>query len=338
MGLIILKESCAMNAKENALRIIHFDHPDRVVTGAPRYAIAYQGCHHEGYTGPGDDHPAGSKWRDIWDTEWHKEMEGVMGFPRGYPLAEPALLKGYTWPNPDDERIVGRLYGMARAFPGGDLFLEGSHRDTLWEKAYMLVGMENMMIYLHTEPSFVREVLHRIMNFHLGIAAHYAAVGITWASLGDDLGTQIGPLLAPRTVQEFFVPEYERLFRFYRERGVLIGFHSCGRIDWALETFMRLGVDVLNPIQATANDLALVRATTQGRMALEGGVSTGTVMEGPVERIRAEVRARIRLLGQAGGYFCRPDQGMPFPPEHIAALNAAVDEYGRYPLEAEETG
>ena len=26
-------------------------------------------------------------------------------------------------------------------------FLTGHHRDTLWEKAYMLVGMENLMVY-----------------------------------------------------------------------------------------------------------------------------------------------------------------------------------------------
>ena len=71
------------------------------------------------------------------------------------------------------------------------------------------------------------------------------------ACLGDDLGTQTGSLLGPRIVREFLVPEYRRLFRLYREHGVMIGFHSCGNVDAVLETFMELGVDVLNPVQAT---------------------------------------------------------------------------------------
>ena len=35
----------------------------------------------------------------------------------------------------------------------------------------------------------------------------------------------------------------------------------------------------------------------------------------------------------ADGYFCGPDQGMPFPPENIAALWRAAETYGHYPLD-----
>jgi uroporphyrinogen decarboxylase len=143
---------------------------------------------------------------------------------------------------------------------------------------------------------------------------------------------QCGPLLGPKIVSAFFVPEYARLFRFYEERNILINFHSCGDVESLLDTFIQLGVDVLNPIQATANDLAKIRSRTQGRMALQGGVSSATVMDGPVERITAEVRERIWQLGQYGGYFCCQDQDMPFPPSHFAALQTAVKVYGEFPL------
>jgi hypothetical protein len=67
-------------------------------------------------------------------------------------------------------------------------------------------------------------------------------------------------------------------------------------------------------------------------MALQGGISSGLVMDGPVDAIRDEVARRIRQLGAAGGYFCAPDQGMPWPPAHIESLERAVEEYGHYPL------
>jgi uroporphyrinogen decarboxylase len=245
-----------------------------------------------------------------------------------------ASLKGYRWPDPDDERICGRIHEMVRDFIPGDRFLSGSNRDTLWEKAYMLVGMENMMTYLLTEPEYAREILHRIMDFQLGIAAHYLSLGIEVAYLSDDLGTQNSLILSPSLIDGFLVPEYERLFALYKSRGVLIHFHSCGHIEPALDTLMVLGVDILNPIQVSANDLDAVRLRTQGRMALSGGIGTTLLMDGPPERIRGEVHDTILRLGRNGGYFCAPDQHLRFPTAHFEAYERALEDFGRYPLKA----
>jgi uroporphyrinogen decarboxylase len=327
-----------MNARENALRIIRFDHPQRVVSDLPLYELSYHGCNHEGFEGGapglpgGDDSPVGSKWFDIWGTGWHKLQPGVMAMPVVHPLDEVANLKRYRWPEAHDERICGRIYEMADGRAGEDQFLAGSHRDTLWEKAYMLVGMERMMVAFYREPGFAREVLHRIIDFQLGIAEHYIRLGVELVKLGDDLGTQSGPLLGPRTVESFLMPEYERLCRLYREHGAIIWFHCCGHVASVIEPLMRLGVQVLHPVQATANDLEAVRSMTAGRMALQGGVSSVTVMDGPVDRITRETKERIWQLGQDGGYFCGPDQSLPYPEAHLQALEEVIDAYGRYPL------
>lgn len=295
--------------------------------------MGYFGCNHEGYEGEdrrGHDQPVGSTWHDIWGTRWEKEHAGVMGFPRGYPLAEMEALRTYQWPDPDDDRLCAKIYEDAAKWKRDDTFLTASHRDTLWEKAYMLVGMENIMVYFHTEPGYAREILHRIMDFQLGIAKHYLKLGIEIVGLGDDLGTQIGPLLNPETVQEFLVPEYRRLFELYRQHQVMIHFHSCGRIGWAIPMFMELGVNILNPVQASANDLTEIRRMTQGKMALHGAVSSATIVAGPKEAIEREVKERIEQLGKNGGYFCGADQGMPWPAEHYQAMEAAIERYGKY--------
>jgi uroporphyrinogen decarboxylase len=322
-----------VNPKQNALEIIRFGHPERITSGPPCHTLAWYGCNHEGYDAPhGHDCPVGTVWTDVWGTVWQKEQEGIMGFPRLHPLAETGALRTYRWPDADDERICGRIYQQSAGAPRAGRFLLGSHRETLWEKAYMLVGMENMMAAFYTEPEYAREVLHRVMDFGLRIAEHYVRAGIEIAGLGDDLGTQTGPLLGPRIVREFLVPQYRRLFEFYRKRGVLISFHSCGNMVSLLDTFMDLGVDILNPVQATANDLDTLRARTQGRMCLHGGVSTATLEAGPVSRIVAEVRQRLWQLGRSGGYFCCQDQGLNLPKAHVEACYQAVKKYGAYPI------
>lgn len=257
-----------------------------------------------------------------------------MGFPRGNPLANPTTdLAAYTWPDPDDERIVRQIFEQVKGWNRDETFLCGSHRDTLWEKCYMLVGMENAMCGFHSEPEAMREILHRIMDFQLGIARHYLDLGVEMVSLSDDLGTQCGLLLSPALIKDFLVPEYRRLFALYKTNGVLVNFHSCGHIEPILDVFMQLGVDILNPVQATANNLHMVRSKTAGRMALQGGVSSGLIAAGPIPAIREEVRRRIWQLGRDGGYFCGPDQGMPWPEAHIKALQDAVAEFGTYPLQ-----
>ncbi len=320
-----------MTDKENALRIIRFDRPERVMSYVPRQTLCYQGCNHEGYDGGGHDCPVGSKWTDIWGVEWHKEQPEVMGFPRVNPLANMNALKTYQWPDPNDERLCGKIYKMAAETPRSeDAFICGSNRDTLWEKSYLLVGMENMMTYFYAEPEFAREVLHRIMDFQLGMAKHYLKLGCEMVGMSDDLGTQNGPLLGPAIVKNFLVQEYRRLFELYKKNNVLVHFHSCGNVEAMLPIFMELGVDILNPIQATANDLGKLRASGGKRIAFEGGISTALLIEGPVERIKQDVKEKIKLLGAEGGYFCCPDQGMPTPPEHLAAMEQAVQEYGKY--------
>lgn len=323
-----------MNPVQNFLSTISFQPAGWIPSAPAVFELRYYGANHEGFDWAlSHDSPLGTRWTDIWGTGWHKIHPGVMGMPVVNPLADPAALRTYVWPDPDDARISAQVYRLAeeyqREHSPEDLLLGASHRDTLWEKAYMLVGMENMMVYFKRDPGFAREVLRRIMDFQLGMARHYLALGVRIANLGDDLGTQTGSLLGPRIVNEFLVPEYQRLFDLYHTHEVLINFHCCGNLDGVLDPLMALGINILNPVQASANDLDMVRARTQGKVALQGGVSSAVIMDGPVTAIEEEVRRRVAQLGRQGGYICCPDQGMPYPDEHLAAVYRAVEHLGR---------
>ena len=319
-----------MTDREVFFETVRFGKPDRRLYGAPYHMIGYLGANHESFDDPnnpdGKHSPVGTAWTDIWGTGWVKGQEGVMGIAKIYPLADPCSLDSYMWPDPNDERIYGKIYSGCDEFRlEENKVLTGLQRDPLWEKAHMLVGMENMLEYFYTEPEFVRAVLRRIMDFQLGIAEHYIKAGIEVLLLGDDLGCQDRLLLSPDIINEFLMPEYRRLFDFYKKRGVLIDFHSCGYVEPLLETFIDLGIDILNPLQATANDFNNVIEVTKGRMALRGGVSTRILMTGSDGEIRAAVADAIVILGKYGGYFCQQDQGLPFPPHAIEVLKEAVE-------------
>lgn len=322
-----------MTEKQNALEIIRFGNPEKIVWHIPEYNLTYLGCNHESFNGMDDTSPAGSQWLDIWGTGWHKIHEGVMGLPKIYPLDTPDKLKNYQWPNPRDSRIIQQVYDLRSRFKEGlDVYITGRHRDTLWEKAYMLVGMEDLFAYLYTEPEFVRIVFRKIMDFQLGIAETYLKCGAEVVRLGDDLGSQNGPLFSKDMIREFLVPEYKRLIDFYKQHGIIVEFHSCGCVENIVDIFMELGVDVLNPIQASANNLEKIRKMTDGKMCLRGGISTALIANGTQEEIRADVKEKIKLLGKYGGYFCSPDQKIPWSEENYTCFMEALEEFGKYPL------
>ena len=320
-----------MTDREVFFETVRFGKPDRMLFGVPSYGLGYMGVNHQGFDDndhdDGHNKPVGAKWVDIWGTGWEKEYPDVMGFPKINPLAEMSALSTYNWPDPNDERICSKIYEDKARYTDMDLIINGSHRDTLWEKAYMLVGMENMMDYFYSEPDYARTVLHKIMDFQMGIAEHYIKNGVEMVGLGDDLGCQDRLLLSPYIINEFLAPEYKRLFDFYKDRDVLIGFHSCGHVEPILELFIELGVNILNPMQATANDFRRVISVTKGRMAILGGISTKIIMEGSDDDIRAVVKETIGILGAYGGYFCSADQGMPFTEHSIEVLRDSVTSY-----------
>ncbi|MFA6691921.1 MAG: uroporphyrinogen decarboxylase family protein, partial [Saccharofermentanales bacterium] len=161
-------------------------------------------------------------------------------------------------------------------------------------------------------------------------ARHYLNIGIETAGFSDDLGTQNSLILSPAIIHDFLLPEYARLFSLYKEKNVIINFHSCGHIEPLIDMFIGLGVDVLNPVQSTANDLRSVAAKVRNRLAVQGAISTDLIMQGTKEGIRSEVKRAISLLGEDGGYFCSPDQYMPFPETQMEIFNEAVYEFGSY--------
>jgi hypothetical protein len=129
-----------MTPKENTLRLIHFDRPERIVPAPHMFTLSYLGCHHEGFDGRGSHCSVGTRWVDIWGTGWHKALDGIMGYPQDYPLSEVGALRLYRWPDSADERIFSRIYKQKDALPDEDRLLAGQHRCTLWERAYKLTG------------------------------------------------------------------------------------------------------------------------------------------------------------------------------------------------------
>lgn len=105
-----------------------------------------------------------------------------------------------------------------------------------------------------------------------------------------DLGYRGGLIVSYKFFREFFVPEYKRCFDVLVKEEKIINFHSCGKVQDVVEDLICVGVTILNPVQARANNLALLKQKCMGMIALKGGVDFHLLMLGPVEKTEKRLR------------------------------------------------
>jgi len=112
--------------------------------------------------------------------------------------------------------------------------------------------------------------------------------------------------------------------------------HTCGAIYPFLKDIVKMGVDILNPVQCNAEGMEPGRLKSEFGNRLifwGGGVDTQTFFtQGTAEEVKKQVQERISILGKDGGYIFAPTQDIlaEVPTENIIAMFDAVHENNIY--------
>jgi uroporphyrinogen decarboxylase len=271
-------------------------------------------------------------WSDRFGITWEMGMEGVSPFPKGNPLADiERQLDNYKFPDPNglvmNPDAVDRLKTIDR-----DKFLvSGYIYYFCFERAWALMGMDNFLTAIIEFPDQVRYILHEIAKYARGAFDRYLEMGVDAVGFSEDLGTQKALMMSPAHFREFFIPAYKYAFENVLKEKKIINFHSCGCVDEIAGDLAELGITILNPIQARANDLYKIKKEVYGKTALQGGVDTHLIMTGTPDDIKSEVIRILEILKHGGGYICGPDQYFPdMPAENMQMLWQTAKDVGRY--------
>jgi uroporphyrinogen-III decarboxylase len=131
-----------------------------------------------------------------------------------------------------------------------------------------------------------------------------------------------------------YLPYQKRLHDWIHENTPWKTFmHWCGGIYPLLDCIVEAGFDILNPVQCSATDMDPKRLKKEYGDKLVfwgGGVDTQkTLPFGTPDEVRKEVRERIEILGENGGYvFCSIHNVVAnVPIENLLAMFEVVKEY-----------
>jgi uroporphyrinogen decarboxylase len=179
------------------------------------------------------------------------------------------------------------------------------------------------------------------LRFHLDFwAAALEEIGdlLDVAVEYDDLGWQSGLLISKEMYRRYVKPRHRELFSFIKEHSrPAVFLHSCGAVYDLIPDFIETGVDILNPVQVSAAGMDNTRQLKEEFGAdlvfWGGGVDTQAILpRGSTDAVKEEVKRRIGDLAPGGGFvFAAVHNLQPdVPPENIAAMWEAWEEYGSY--------
>lgn len=148
--------------------------------------------------------------------------------------------------------------------------------------------------------------------------------------LGEDCGTQNGPLFSPETFNRFFRPRIGKFIDLAHEFGAYAMLHSCGSNRALMPTFIEMGLDIEDAMQpeAAGMDPEEIKNEFGSKLTFCGLISTQeTLPYGSIEACRAEAKHRIEVIGRDGGYFFSPAHCIQpdTPIENILAIYEVVN-------------
>jgi uroporphyrinogen decarboxylase len=242
-------------------------------------------------------------YRDVFGVVWDRSIDKDIGNVRGQVLPEPTL-RGYVFPDPHDPLFFKDIPSKIERF--GDRFRVFNIGFSLYERAWTLRGMVDLMMDFIDNPGFVHELLNTIADYNIVVLNEACKYDIDGIYFGDDWGQQHGLIMGKRTWREFIYPVLKRMYAAVHAQGKRVFIHSCGDVDELFDDLIGIGLNCFNPFQPEVMDVCALLKQYRGRLAFHGGMSTQrTLPYGTVEDVRRETR-RLIAAGSDGGYIFAP--------------------------------
>ena len=260
-------------------------------------------------------------WKDEWGVIRDRTIDKDIGNVCNVTISSREDMDKCKFPNPYDKERFTHLEGVIET--SKDLFIIGNIGFSLFERAWTLRGMENLLVDMVQDESFVEALLDRILEFNLTIIEEGTKFQIDGFMFGDDWGQQHGLIMGPKLWRRFIKPRIAKMYSKVHEADLPVFIHSCGDVDELFPELIEIGLNVFNPFQPEVMDVYEMKKKYGDKLTFYGGLSTQrTLPYGTPDDVKREVRRLIQEIGAGGGYILAPAHSIPkdVPEENIAAL------------------
>ncbi len=279
---------------------------------------------------------------DIWGvrTRWVQHETGGYWDFCDFPLSQGTEEDAAAWPMPSpDDFDYASIAEQCRRMDHYCLYAGGAGIGCIINRIAKLRGMAQVLMDLLTEDPVTMVLIARKQEIELEVMRRSIEAGqgrIDFLWMGEDLGTQIGPMVSLDLYRRQIRPWHQKFVDLAKSYGLPVMFHCCGSSSWAFGDFIEMGIDAVETLQPEAKNMepAYLKGTFGNKLAFHGCISTaGPVVTGSVEDVVADCRRILETMMPGGGYCFAPTHQLQdnTPTENVVAMYEVARTYGRYP-------
>jgi Uroporphyrinogen-III decarboxylase len=264
-----------------------------------------------------------TRFQDMFGVVWNREQEGDFGIVQDYILTD-AEFGDYIFPKPDEKIIREKCERLQKQKDKFRMYIIGF---SLFERAWTLRSMPELLIDFMINKEFAGELLDKIVEYNLAVVDIVAEYDIDCIFYGDDWGQQKGLIMGPALWREFIKPRLKKMYDRAKAHGMYVCQHSCGDIREAFPDLIELGLDAYNTFQPEIYNVAEMKKFYGDKITFYGGISTQRLLpKATPEEVKTETRKLMKILGENGGYIVAPTHSIPndVPTENILAFLEVV--------------
>ena len=274
-----------------------------------------------------------------WVTRYVEHESGSYWDYCDFPLqdADEETVANWPFPSPDDHDYSG-VADACRKQQQYAVHCGGAGLACIMNTAGFLRGMEQVFVDLALDEAAGLLLIDRLLAVQLEVTRRTleaAEGGVDFMWIGEDLGTQLGPIISMETFRKHIRPRQQPFFDLAKAYDLPVMIHTCGSSSWTYDDYLEMGLTVADTLQPEAVNMepAYLKGRFGDRLAFHGCISTaGPVAYGTVDEVVQYCRDTLEIMMPGGGYCFAPTHSLQdnSPTENVVAMYQTAHQYGRY--------
>ena len=203
-----------------------------------------------------------------------------------------------------------------------------------YECAWPVFGQVNIFTMMMDEPEVAADVLMTYTDMLIQAAERCLELGADFDGIWvyGDVGYRNGTLFSPECYEKLLFPAHKKMCDYFNGLGKPVILHSCGKIQSLIPRFIEAGFSAIQPLEAKCGqDVRELKQLYKGKITFFGNIDV-RALSGTKEDIEEEIKTKIKIAGEDGGYIYHSDHSVPptVSWDNYCYAMELLDKYGMY--------
>lgn len=264
-------------------------------------------------------------------ARYEKTSDGRNHLVEGLIRTRTDVRETFRLPPPVDPEA---LEEAARAVEGKGEFALGLVISLSADPVLLSMGFDGFSYAVADAPSLIGELLDRYTDWTIELLSAYQKLDFDFVLCGDDVAHKTAPFMSPSVFRDLFWPRMKRVADHIARPWIQ---HCDGNLMPIMKEWLALGMNAIHPIEPEAMDIFELKQRFGDRLCLCGNFDINILARGTPEQTWEEVRMKMSVLKQGGGYVAASSTSIPHyvKPENFRAMVEAIRECSPCPGRAD---